>query len=1582
MNTMDWRHYYRDNEGRERGLPEFLRGAGLILTIATGGAILYRSGLIRPIVQKALMLSGRYNLGAADDVVRGLRNLAQQEESFLKTLGKLPEAGEYIKDAARTAVPFELDKALTSSLEVLEKLRPTLVSEAVAKQLPQSNIDAVMRGLIDEIKTAITGRFGVTPEAQSAMFKAAGVRYVTAEDVTNLLTQGALAEPRYRAMGLRLGALGLERSPLRVDPGLFITETGQIINRSKLSSAVRNILTSLEDDFAIPFVGFNPLRLFRMGNILGLRQSPLVHLFDEGAIQPIVTGKTEPIDRAIFIGGKVFDLNKALTTGKLELLNPGRTGYLLPMSDPVVREHARAMAGIPTRVYEPFDKGARGVYAKLMRQFGFGFQDALPWGDPEFGRVPGSGMLPGINDIYANLSRMVTRATRPWSSYEIPDITRRFLSQKWFYVNRIDVQNISSILPQLTAGRRNLADVTTLSLTLYTGMSRMNSMMANFGLALPVEYMGSTAAVFSNMFLRRAAFIGLGLFAWRYLNYEMENLFGFRPELAAAEAWAGATVGLAAIGERLGLPEKVERLGHLLPGIDQITELPGVRGLTFWAGMTPEEVREYWESGEDPVRKGRYWPLGSTQFTGGRISYFRPNRLRLLRSKWQYTDTLYGSEDEYFAHAPIPTPRYPLAPIRRYITDRYWQERRTYYERPYPVTGGLPELEGVPLFGPLLSHVSDIIKPRLKMHPKFWAQVVPEGETAPARTKKEAFLKPPYWAPIGLRGQLQEEAMPAGDEGVELEPAAGLPYAIYGGPPGAGGATPPAGGFTDEYGRPITSRRSPARTLEQLWSNLTEMAGFYGFAVESMRAEERTAWHRRDLATASNMTSWNRLFWDSEIGGLGGDVNEILRRAMSRRHRVERDYNPIPNRMPSWLPQEYILDLYHGDPYTKVRAGEIRLPGAAYESIYYVPAAEYIKSHPVLSELDRLGIINRYEFYDPINRLRILASVAPWSDEFRETSKLLSSVKLSAEQEREVKKIRAQARQMRHPLRLYPYRFRYSELETETVTVKRILNKNTILTEEYPDHPVRLAGIKPVAEAKEWLEERLSPGTRITIGYDPHSKIARDTYRTIRAVVYSGYTNINRALLLEGLAEEKEDDFSAPAVHARFNRGERTVGKLWDAFAHLGTPFHTKMLQVRSAYEDWVRREVYGKNVQLWQRPWSDYVVPTYQSLISHHPITSIAIGTFLGSLFGRTNYGRIIGGAVGAGLMGAGVLYRMLYELMQGEKWVPARRRREWELEEYMDILKYIKYRRLFETETKRAQAEEDFDVVAYINEERAFRSAKKERLEELSAVKRQLYTGRVGNVEAELRALGLELPADAEEEDVNKLAMRVINAEIGAVQQSKFTERELPPHAAKAMEYYRQMRTTMYAYKPGEPLGEFIAALPRKERRYFRYFLKMPEQEYEKLKDVAPHWLFYGLAPTRGDAPPPKPNLYEYFQHRFLPEEEWPGWRPDVSLEDVRVKLAKHVVRDVKDIDIWPDDEARAAMVPVPAPQIYRPRERGRVLQEHLERLLSGIGVEDIEAYVEPYDGGVAVDLDLEWDVRDELIDLINRDPAILLS
>jgi len=121
------------------------------------------------------------------------------------------------------------------------------------------------------------------------------------------------------------------------------------------------------------------------------------------------------------------------------------------------------------------------------------------------------------------------------------------------------------------------------------------------------------------------------------------------------------------------------------------------------------------------------------------------------------------------------------------------------------------------------------------------------------------------------------------------------------------------------------------------------------------------------------MTSTSRRYYEKELGaGVGPSpgmeemfgYTEPLRRFIQREG-FEPQANEIPNTMPSWMPgEDYYTDFHKGDPYIKVDQGFARLPGAGYTAL-----------HPELEDVNP-------EDYPDINKMAILADVAPYSREY------------------------------------------------------------------------------------------------------------------------------------------------------------------------------------------------------------------------------------------------------------------------------------------------------------------------------------------------------------------------------------------------------------------------------------------------------------------------------------------------------------------------------------------------------------------------------------------------------------------------
>jgi len=158
------------------------------------------------------------------------------------------------------------------------------------------------------------------------------------------------------------------------------------------------------------------------------------------------------------------------------------------------------------------------------------------------------------------------------------------------------------------------------------------------------------------------------------------------------------------------------------------------------------------------------------------------------------------------------------------------------------------------------------------------------------------------------------------------------------------------------------------------------MFGLAGFSQMSIK-EKLTGsadWFDqiKQLESARRMAGFERQYWDLELGGLLGS-SEAFRRLYPHRRRQIPLYNPIENMMPEWLPGpgEKSPDFRHGDPYNLVPEGELRLPGPGYEARY--PELKGIKP----------------EEYPLIHKYKILADIAPYTDQFKKYRNMVRSAR-------------------------------------------------------------------------------------------------------------------------------------------------------------------------------------------------------------------------------------------------------------------------------------------------------------------------------------------------------------------------------------------------------------------------------------------------------------------------------------------------------------------------------------------------------------------------------------------------------------
>ena len=2016
-----------------------LRTLGVVAAIAGGAYYAFRSGMLREPIQRLLRTLGNIRSTSLHTLSAHLRYAAEPLGVFQGRDLPGPWHGEFWHRLSLTAkrlvsqpvVDAELVRRTSSMPTLFERLiqqrnRAVVDFGTALQELSGSLPDASqVNQLANFVNEWLRQRaLHYDPQAEQALLRTIGMRHAR---VGELVRRGVIPRTPHVEQFLKQFPEFAERM---ADPYIFIDDAGQVVDLREFIGSVRNTLRSLEEDFGLPIVGFNPFRLFYGSQVLGLEEMPIIHVFHPRSRQPILTGNTLPLrDLMVYLGGEVY----RVTPEGFSLVE--QAGYLVPSRRGTVARLVREMSGIAVAEFEPLSSQAawwqRALY-EVGDVLGLFRQDVPPSMAEarevrEWASSAGDALFSPIYRFAQRIGMGPKARYYPLSGAFGPD---EYLFMRSY--RPIREVGIEGVYEQLRAGRANLRDVTTATLFPYAFFNRLNAALNRVGLGLPIDALGSASQIYWNLVLRRVLPIVAGIYYWQYLNYESENILGFQPEDALARMYIGFHADLAAARDMLGITEWAKHSRHLIPGLDQIQELPFIGPLLTW-DRSAEETLAYYLEGVEPIRKGRYWPFSATPFTGERIERFVPTWTRRVLTDYEFTANVLGSPEDYFAHGLFPTPRYPLAPLNRFFFDPYWYERQMAFERPYPYAGGgFPELEEFPLIGPIVNAtIGQLLRPRRRMHPEFWQWYEAQQQGAGVGPGMEgvslAGVGPAAAMGVGVAGVAPAGVGPGVAAGGVLPgvPAAGAEAAApgevaAGGPAAAAPVVAyitPSGmiqpmrldfDYADQVlearlqqmsGRllgmapvvPAGPQVAPellpepgiGGVLGETYYGLTEMAGFYGFALTSLTGE----YHPPELPTSLETQSYRRAFWALGFGGLFGETNEIFRRFVPRPQPIPEV--PIRNLMPSWLPgSDYFINFQIGDPY-RIPQGEMMLPGPAYEALYDVPEVRTLMAIPEIRALVDSGVLNIREFYSPLTRLEILANVAPWSEEYRRTSALVSQMPLSEEDRERAKRARAMARARRQAERLYPYRFRTADLTYETVTVERWLDNNRLIVREYPGHIIRLAGIHvpsgqddPTAQrAREYLHRVAGPGARVTIGYTSDELYKfEDTsiYRPIRAVLIVGGRNINRELLASGLAKEREQDWTPAGVHARFSEAEIWFGSLMESLAHMDTPFHciapwtevltqdgwvkasdlkpgqmvlthtgewkpvvdvreqspgkpivdiklvssnirltvtydhpilacraqrkrritsratgrklepfgsdpkiefvfagdlkpydfvvyvpsrmpdfdpepidllslapgrfvlvgeccvtttfrggkprtngaslprylpvtpelarlmgyyasegciarchgrptevvltfgeteqayvndvarivksaigidvrvskrpgrvlrvvigsaflaelmvhfvgekhakrapmelltsrvlraefvrgllrgdgrkagyakydeialaaaplivwlrdalfdlwriptsislainrkhplyrlnigkypqlvefvdgempyrpqaftqsiqqrdrvalgpyilyriksvtpseyqgptidvevadndtfatlhatvhnTKFWQVRSPLEMYLRRDLYGQRFQQWQSPIESFLVPTLESYAMRPPPMAILTGAAFGMLFGQTGFGRLIGALAGATLVGSAATARWMYERITGERWIPPRRRLEWDVNEYLDILRTIRAARNFAQMAEMARRREGVDVRRILELAEAEGEANKAQTRRLEELKRTIRTAPRPLAPGQLAALLTRAGIPVEEGELldEDLAIRRINERIAALSQRRAYR--IGPYTAAALAAYRDMRRSMWAYSGGY-LGDVLAALPDKERRYFAHFVRAPEREREEILRVTPPYLRRLLRYLWGQGLEPSPRLEEYFQRHALPPPEWPGWDPSVPWEAVQVAVIRQAGLDPREFGLWDEAERLARMYPVPVPKLYMDvGDRADEVRRRLIELLGAAGYRDLQVLVEPKaTPGISIDAQILHDRRQEIAALLEQ-------
>ena len=677
---------------------------------------------------------------------------------------------------------------------------------------------------------------------------------------------------------------------------------------------------------------------------------------------------------------------------------------------------------------------------------------------------------------------------------------------------------------------------------------------------------------------------------------------------------------------------------------------------------------------------------------------------------------------------------------------------------------------------------------------------------------------------------------------------------------------------------------------------------------------------------------------------------------------------------------------------TKVKNGEFRLPGAAYESMNKLHA-------------DGTGY-GEWAGYGMFDRYKILADVAPFSDQYRQTKRVMSQMNesgyLTDEMKEEYSEIRDQVSAKKKKHRFYGRRFRDADVISQDVTVTKVLDQNTFLTKEYGNNPLKFAGVYVKAddeESKALIEQYIKPGEklRVELDADPLKRIRDDTMQTMRAVVYTNKNeefmpslftnsgqNLNQILAnrknghIFGMGGESavtiRDDESAVATRAIYGDQMVTVGKLWEWMTHDFLPnvpiagvIADKFLQVRSPVEHY-ERDLYSKSWRPWEEPLSGWLRPMVETFGSRNPLLAAAQSAGIGALATRgpaRHLGILVGGIVG----GTAATMRVFDETARGlsgdsEVWLPNRRKEERLINEWFDKIKYVKYKGLYEKAAEEAQKKEGVDVEGLLDGTSFKGKRNKQLKKQIAVVKKQLSIDEksgYGDVEETKERLSLL------NQELNK-----INADKGLM--------NVGPATMLALQYRSEYESTLYGADANGDIAKISAALPAKDRPYFMELLKAAPEDREKILKLVPKDQRRFYQAKWGMKADEKEGLTSFFSKYNLPDMNWEGWGANSSLEDIKVKVVEQSGLEQTEFNLWDDHEKRAENRNAKAVDI-KDNGIGAVSITKLQNLLKGAGLKDVDVSItrgQPTDNGqniINMSFDVMKDVSKDVVREINN-------
>jgi hypothetical protein len=847
-----------------------------------------------------------------------------------------------------------------------------------------------------------------------------------------------------------------------------------------------------------------------------------------------------------------------------------------------------------------------------------------------------------------------------------------------------------------------------------------------------------------------------------------------------------------------------------------------------------ELIEEYSGRRETPVYKGAGWLFGMGPVKGQKIERFQPSWFHQMTSQYKNTDVLYGSKVERL-----------LAP---FDSDHYFEKHQV--TRPYPVTEN--RFAGTPIVGRIIGTGGTLAN----------EQELKYAAMANSLTGGDLNMSNSIDVSSGLDGGgSMNDGPPSLDT---LSNMAGGMYV-----PSSPGMNSASVAYGNRNMPVIQMPGSFAGRAQEAFAQTSDLFGLRGFITESViEAGNDGLMPYEDIPkyeSASWMSSPFRAYWDAELGDMFG-TNELIRRFIPKHGKFINEVNPIANNMPMWLAgAESLKDLGTGDIYSKIKKGELRLPGAGYEATHSVNfnvplETKYLgrsteqqiammTGNYLETEDERLERYIKPGITSAITQQLTLANNTPVSGKSVFNVQSNMSGKIDIAQGRTGTNIHVVSSRTFNQIGSSPLAHHAAEMNASLLMGKMNYGKITYYnaeTGQTKDTHVSANQTKFASDmnslmsskgvARQMIDE-MGPGAgfnmanaysrvdRLAILGDvaPYSDQFRTTMSNVKSQQRAGLLSQWDEHRLKNIQTQREMKMDRYLLNDyRFNRGtavteqeeqyqdyikdsysssERAVGSMWEKFSHLQNPINAKLLNHYSTVEAYERMELYGKQMRDWGDPYGAFIRPFATSALSRD--------TMLGGSTSFATAGLVFGGPVGA--VGGAVLGGAYGMLNPGFGNIPGYRQEERDLTAQLDKVRYKKASDLYNL---------------------------------------------TGSIDAK-----------------------------------------------KEME-----RTLTYQYNNSDNINSIYSAMPKHERGFVRKFAQLGTlEERQRVMEIIPEYAKPALLSAWGGNTEHLDSGKDVMESYDVPNENWKGWNANIKTDDIAVKMFDRAGLDAADVNLGWHDQLR---------------------------------------------------------------------------